>query len=409
MEKLKDKKILFLVTQTKWGGAQKYTLELAQYFNKNNEVHIAFGETNDQNKAFLDQCQKIGVKTIEIKNLIRNINPSKEINAVFELKKLLDQHNYHLIHLNSSKAGLIGALAAKLHNLNPLNTRLRIIYTAHGFVFNEPVNKLEKTLYQMSEKISCGIHHAVITVSDYDKKSAIENKICSPNKMFTIHNGLDFSQYEFLTREQSREKLGLSPYVNKSSSAEALDDKKYFGTIASFYKTKGHSYLIEAIKILKEKNSELLNQHHWVFIGDGPEKKNIEKLIADYKLEKFITIIPPKNNDWRYLKAFDYFILPSVKEGLPYTILEAALAQIPMIATKVGGIPEIIADEQTGLLTTPANPLSLAENMQKIVKLASIEQMVEDNYQNIQTNFNLQKTLSETENLYLKLFPQKTK
>lgn len=397
MEKLKDKKILFLVTQTKWGGAQKYTLELARYFGQHNEVHLAFGETNDQNKEFLSQCQALGLKTIAIKNLLRNIQPNKELNAVFELKKLLDKQNYHLIHLNSSKAGLIGALAAKLYNLNPLNTRLRIVYTAHGFVFNEPVNKLEKTLYKMSEKISCGIHHAVITVSDYDKQSALANKICAPYKMFSIHNGLDFAKYNFLSKEQAQKDLNLP------------SEKKYFGTIASFYKTKGHSYLLEAIKILIEEKAELLNTHHWLLIGDGPEQKNIEKFIADNRLEKFITIIPPKNNDWRYLKAFDYFVLPSVKEGLPYTILEAALAKIPTIASHVGGIPEIITDEQTGLLTTPANPLSLAENMQKIVKLTNIEQMVENNYQNIQTNFNLDKTLAETETLYLKLFPQKTK
>ncbi len=397
MENLKDKKILFLVTQTKWGGAQKYTLELAQYFSQYNEVHIAFGEINEQNAEFLSQCQAFGLKTIPLKNLVRNINPGKDINAVFEIKKLLDSNNYHLVHLNSSKAGLIGALAAKLYALNPLNTRLRLIYTAHGFVFNEPLNKLEKTLYKISEKFSCAIHHAIITVSEYDKQSALTNKICAPYKMFTIHNGLDFSKYNFLSKEQAQEALSFSP------------EKKYFGTIASFYTTKGHSYLLEAIKILVEEKSELLNTHHWVFIGDGPEQKNIEKLIAEYKLENFVTIIPPKNNDWRYLKAFDYFVLPSVKEGLPYTILEAALAQIPVIASEVGGIPEIITDEQTGLLTKPANPLSLAENMKKIVRLTNIEQMKEEAYQNIKTNFNLDKTLRETENLYLKLFPPKTK
>ncbi len=392
MEKLRNKKILFLVTQTKWGGAQKYTLELAQHFKENNEVHIAFGEVNDKNTEFLNQCQKIGLKTIEIKNLVRNIDPAKEINAVFELKKLLGRENYHLMHLNSSKAGLIGALAAKLYAFNPINIRLRLVYTAHGFVFNEPVNKLEKTIYKISEKFSCAIHHAVITVSEYDKQSALTNKICAPHKMFTIHNGLDFSQYNFLSKLEAQGALKLD------------SSKKYFGTIASFYTTKGHTYLIEAIKILAEEKSDLLNNHHWVFIGEGPEQKNIEELITKYSLEKYITIIPPKNNDWRYLKAFDYFILPSVKEGLPYTILEAALAQIPTIASEVGGIPEIITDEHTGLLTTPANPLSLAENMKKISSLTNIEQMKEYAYQNIQTNFNLYKTLTETEELYLKLF-----
>ncbi len=392
MEKLENKKILYLVTQTKWGGAQKYVLELAEYFSQSNEVHIAFGEINEQNQEFLAQCRAMSIKTIPIKSLVRNIQPSKEVNAFVELKKILDSGKYHLAHLNSSKAGLIGSIAASMHNLNPLNTRLRLIYTAHGFVFNEPLNKIEKTIYKMSEKFSTAVENAIITVSDYDKQSAIEHKICPAHKMFTIHNGLDFNKYNFLSAEDAKKELNLD------------ENKTYFGTIASFYKTKGHTYLLEAIKILAEEKSELLNTHHWVLIGDGPEQKNIEELITKYNLAKFITIITPKNNDWKYLKAFDYFILPSVKEGLPYTILEAGLAKIPIIATQVGGVPEIITDQKTGVLVTPANPLSLADAMKKMTKTELINSFVENNYQNIITNFDLHNTIRQTEELYLKLF-----
>ena len=390
MKKLENKKILYLVTQTKWGGAQKYVLELAEYFSQNNEVHIAFGEINEQNQEFLAQCQKIGVKTIPIKNLVRNIQPSKEINAFLELKKLLDSGKYHLAHLNSSKAGLIGSIAASIHNLNPLNTRLRLIYTAHGFVFNEPLNKIEKTIYKMSEKFSTAVENAIITVSDYDKQSAIEHKICPAHKMFTIHNGLDFNKYNFLSTEDAKKELNLD------------ENKIYFGTIASFYKTKGHTYLLEAIKLFLETQNR--EAYHWILIGDGPEQKNIEELIKKYNLEKYITIISPKNNDWKYLKAFDYFILPSVKEGLPYTLLEAGLAKIPVIATQVGGVPEIITDHQTGLLVTPANPLSLANAMKEITETELVNNFIENNYQNIIDNFDLNQTIQKTEELYLKLF-----
>ena len=336
------------------------------------------------------QCQKIGVKTIPIKNLVRNIQPSKEINAFLELKKLLDSGKYHLAHLNSSKAGLIGSIAASIHNLNPLNTRLRLIYTAHGFVFNEPLNKIEKTIYKMSEKFSTAVENAIITVSDYDKQSAIEHKICPAHKMFTIHNGLDFNKYNFLSAEDAKKELNLD------------ENKTYFGTIASFYKTKGHTYLLEAIKIFLETQNR--EAYHWILIGDGPEQKNIEELIKKYNLEKYITIISPKNNDWKYLKAFDYFILPSVKEGLPYTLLEAGLAKIPVIATQVGGVPEIITDHQTGLLVTPANPLSLANAMKEITETELVNNFIENNYQNIIDNFDLNQTIQKTEELYLKLF-----
>ena len=278
-KEIQNKKILYLVTQTKWGGAQKYVLELAEYFSKNNEVHIGFGETEQKNQRFLDSCEKLNITTIPIKQLVRKIDPKKDLKTILEIGRVLSKNHYNLVHLNSSKAGLLGALAANKYNYNPLNIRVKIVYTAHGFVFNEPLSKLKKRIYKMSEKFSTNLQHAVITVSEFDKQSAIDNKICSPHKMFVVHNGLDFSKYDFLTREQAREELKLDYKT------------KYFGTIGSFYETKGYKYLIEAIKLLKNENSPLLKKHQWILIGDGPEKEDIVKRISDAQLQNFIKII----------------------------------------------------------------------------------------------------------------------
>jgi glycosyltransferase involved in cell wall biosynthesis len=390
---IKGKKILYLVTQTKWGGAQKYVLELAQYFSQNNEVHIAYGETKDINEKFLNLAKQNNIHTIPIHKLVRNIDISQDLFAIPEILKILNKESYHLLHLNSSKAGLLGAIAAQAYNINPLNPKMRVVYTAHGFVFNEPLKNHVKKLYKVSETFSTGLQHLTIAVSKHDKASATSNKISSPHKIFVVHNGINPAKYNFLEKYQAQAKLNLDP------------KKKYFGTIASFYPTKGHHYLIEAVKMLKAKKSPLLTDYLWVLIGSGPEQTKIEQLIKTEHLETYFKIIPAQDNDWQYLKAFDCFILPSVKEGLPYTILEAGLAQIPLIATTVGGIPEIIVNEQTGLLTASLNPLALSEAMEKIVSQPELAaKLAEQNLQNIQTNFSLDKTLHETEELYLKLF-----
>ncbi len=391
--KLENKKILYLVTQTKWGGAQKYVLELAKYFSQNNQVDIAFGEDEGLNEQFIEAAKKINVRTIVLKNLVRDINISKEISAAKELTKLLNKENYHLIHLNSSKAGLIGSLAAKFYAANPFNTRMRIVYTAHGFVFNEQLNPWMKKIYVLSETFSTGLQNLIIAVSEHDKQTALANKICPAYKIFVVPNGIEPKDYQFLDETSARERLALAP------------NKKYFGTIGSFYANKGHTYLVEAIKILQDKNSPLLKNHAWVFIGDGPDFDKIKKQVADAHLENFITIIKAKDQDWQYLPAFDYFILPSIKEGMPYTILEAGLARVPTIASRVGGIPEIIETEKTGLLTLPANPLSLVEAMEKITSDSALaKQLAHHNYQNVISRFSLKKTLETTEGLYLKLF-----
>jgi len=387
---LKSKKILYIITQTKWGGAQKYVLQLAKYFNKNNEIHIAFGEIKNKNKKFLNDCKKLKVKTIPIKYLVRNIDIGKDYLAIINIIKLLKKENYNLVHLNSSKVGLLGSISSKIYNMNPTNLRLRIIYTAHGFIFNEPLSKLKKKIYKISEKISTKIQDVIITVSHFDKKSALKNKICPSEKIFTIHNGLDINKYKFLNKEEALNKLNL----NKKY--------KYFGTIASFYKTKGHTYLIEAIKLLKKEKSKILNNHKFIFIGSGPEKENIKQLIKKYNLEKYIKIIKSKDNDWKYLKAFNYFILPSIKEGLPYTILEAGLAKIPILATKVGGIPEILKNKKTGIIVTSVDSIALLQGIKEINK--DNNKLINNNYINIINNFNLNTTLKQTKELYNKLF-----
>ncbi|MDD5749190.1 MAG: glycosyltransferase [Patescibacteria group bacterium] len=393
-KELKGKKILYLITQSKWGGAQKYVIDLARHFSQKNEVHIAYGESRQLDPYFAQECQKLKVKTIPLPYLCRNIDLGKDYLAMIDLSKLFGKESYDLIHLNSSKAGLLGSLAAKYYGLNLLNAKLRLIYTAHGFVFNEPLSKFRKKIYKLSETFSTTIQHLIIAVSDADRQSAIENKITHPAKIFTVHNGLDFSQYDFYPTDQARQKLGLEK------------DQIYFGTIASFYLTKGHTYLLDAVKELRTTNWPLFDKSAWVFIGDGPEKENISQKIKAADLQDKIKVFDPSpEGDHKYLKAFDYFILPSVKEGLPYTILEAGLAQVPVVATRVGGLPEIITDKKNGLLATAANPLSLADKIKKISadqKMSSA--LAQANYQNIKSNFSLDKTLSQTEELYLKLF-----
>lgn len=394
--KLKDKKILFIITQTKWGGAQKYVLELAEYLSAKNEVHIAYGEVKNTDSRFISRCKKMGIKTIPVENLIRSIDMGKDVRASIEIfKKILRGANYDLVHLNSSKVGLLGSMACKLYNMNPMNIHLRVVYTAHGFVFNEPSRpKLENKLFIFSEMASTGMQSMVLTVSEYDRQSAIKNSVCPAWKMITIHNGVDPLQYDFLNKEKALEELKLDT------------NYKYFGTIASFYLTKGHKYLLEAIKMLKTHKSSLIKEYKWALIGNGPELERTKKLAEEYGLTEQVIFIEPKDKDWKYLKAFDIFILPSVKEGLPYTILEAGLAQIPIIASHVGGVPEILEHKKTGYLTTPVNPLSLHDAMRKLAKDDNLAtKFATQNYENVKQNFSLAKMIDDTEQAYLKMFP----
>ena len=128
------------------------------------------------------------------------------------------------------------------------------------------------------------------------------------------------------------------------------------GTIAHLYKTKGLNYLIDAARSIDAQ---------FMVIGDGPERNNLESLIAKYNLGNKIKILGAKENAADYLPQFDIFVLPSVKEGFPYAILEAMAAGLPIVATPVGGIPEAQGD--AGILVPPKDSKALATAIQSLI------------------------------------------
>jgi len=375
----KIKKILYLVTQSEWGGAQKYIFDLATNLPENFDVLVATGEGNDE---LLSKLQDKNIKTIKLKYLKRAINPFFDILAFFEIKKLLKNERPDVIHLNSSKISILGSLVAK----SIFNPPSLIIYTAHGWVFNEPLPFWKKNLYLKLERYTAKFKNKIICVSEFDKQVALDNKICLENKLVTIHNGINVNNLQFFDKNEARQKL------NKGYE---ISDKEYvIGTIANLYKTKGLNYLIEAANEIVKQISDI----QFVIIGEGPEEQYLKLKIKNSELKNSIIMTGKIDEAHKYLKAFDIFILPSIKEGLPYTLLEAITAKLPIIATKVGGIPEIIEDQTNGLLVEPANPQKLANAIIKLLNDNSLKQLLISNI-NLD-KFSLQQMIDKTLVLY---------
>ncbi|MFA5022557.1 MAG: glycosyltransferase family 4 protein [Patescibacteria group bacterium] len=373
----KKTKILYLITQSEWGGAQRYIFDLANNLSKDQyEVLVAAGG----NEELFQNLKQIGITTYWLKNLVREINPVKDLKAYQEIKKLLRQIQPDILHLNSSKAGVVGAIAGNQAKIK------KIIYTAHGFVFNEPMPKWKKIFYIWAEKFSARYKDAIICVSEFDRQSGTENKIINENKLITINNGID--EINFLDKKIAQEKLNLP------------QNKIIIGTIANFYLTKGLNYLIAAAQIVVQKNPDIIFQ----LIGFGQLENQLRVQIKELNLENNFFVLNGKEmngNGKIYLKAFDLYVLPSVKEGFSYTILEAMQAGLPIIATKVGGIPEMINDNINGLLVKPADPNTLAQAIIDLLENKKLaDQLGSQAKIDADKKFSLEKMTKETEKVY---------
>jgi len=343
------KKILYIITKSVWGGAQKNVYDLATNLPKDRfETFVATGG----NGELVKKLKKADIECFNIKNFQRDINVLKEFLAYFELLWLFMKIRPDIVHTHSSKAGGIAGAATWDYKFLTLNFKVKTVFTVHGWSFHEKRPGWQIFLIKFLSFITALYYRKIICVSEYDRKSAIKNKIATRKKLITIKNGINISNYNFFSKEKARQLL-ITNYKLQITNL-------WIGTIGEDTKNKGHKYLKKAYK-------------DTIIIKDLPQ-------------------------GWKYLKAFDIFILPSIKEGLPYILLEAGAAQIPVIATKIGGVPEIIDEE---FLVKPANPEALKKMIEKFIKNPELRKKNANALnKKIEREFNFDKMLNSTISTY---------
>lgn len=376
-------KILYVITKSNWGGAQRYLFDLATNFQNDFEVVVALGGDGLLQKKLEERA----VKIIPIGNLERDVGLIKEFSAFFNLLRIISSEKPDIIHLNSSKVGGLGSLAGRFCNLFG-KTSAKIIFTVHGWPFNETRSWWQIFLIKVSSYLSVLFSHRTIAVSKKDYKDGLKFPFVS-GKISLVHNGI--GNVNFKERGEARNEI-LSK-INLSDSPNLC----LIGTIGELHKNKGLSYLINSIGISLNPNYNIA----LVIIGDGEEKNSLEKIIEEKELSKKVFLAGRIENAALYLKAFDIFILSSIKEGLPYVLLEAGLAGLPAISTNVGGVPEIIEDMQSGMIVRKKDEKELSKAIIYLLENPEKAEALGNNLKNnIDKNFNLGNMLEETSNIY---------
>ena len=379
------KKILYLITSSEYGGAQKYVFDLAVNLPPEYQAMVAAGSGDGELFSRLTDYPK--VKTIKIFNLKRLPGPFAVWKCLKEIIKLLSQEKPDILHLNSTVAGCLGSWSAKIYKKRT-KSDLKVIYTVHGWVFLEP-GFLKSQIYFLAEKISSKWKDLFIVLSEKDRSIGLAKKIASPKKIIKIYNGIDVSALKILPKEKAREIL---------PDSFRQPNQAMIGVIANLYATKGLDFLIKAIALIK-KNGQTLNTKYQI-IGDGPERKNLERLIAKLNLSDCVFLAGRIPEASKYLTAFDIFVLPSIKEGMPFVILEAMAAEVPIIATKVGAIPEMIENNVSGILVEPKNPTVLAKAIEEFLSNPAKQKNLAENARHNLEKFSLKSMLSQTYLLY---------
>lgn len=359
-------RVLILITRAdEIGGAQKHVLDLAVFLKKRDyEIVVAYGMKGD----FVNELNDKNIQTVQVPNLKRNISLFNEIKAVNEFRKIIVKFNPDIISCHSTKAGLIGRIAA-------FREKKIVIFTAHGWAFTDGVGRTKQFFYAIIERFLSKITAAIINVSKYDQCLAIKNGIHCQN--YVIHNCIP----------------------NRKVSTNKFNNKKvYISVIARFCPQKDHETFIEALSLL-DGNLDFQVK----FIGGG-DSSLIEKMAKKYGISHKLIFMGQINNIAEILDETHIFCLPSNWEGFPISIIEAMRAQCAIISSNVGGVSESIEHLKSGILIDKKDINSWAYHLDNLIKNKSlVEKYASSAREQFENNFNISEMIDKYESIIKKL------
>jgi glycosyltransferase involved in cell wall biosynthesis len=345
-------KLLLVVTSSAWGGAERYVVRLAAAAQAEFDVSVAAGTSASR---ALFRALPTGVKAFEIDDLVRPIAPLRDLKAVRRLRELIDAEGFDLVHANSSKAGLVAALAKRLSRRKP-----RLVFTAHGWGFTERRSLPFRLAVLWSEKVASRWRDATVVLTEAERATALDERLSTSDRLRLIPLGIDKDEIVFLDRDAARAEL-----ARLCGGGEG----RVIGTIANAYPAKDLPMLLDAFGRLAPSVPDV----GLVILGDGPELPRLRDLRAAHPYRDRIHLPGAVTDAARLLKGFDVFALSSSKEGLPWVILEASLAETPIVATRVGALPELITGGETGLLVPAGDAEAMAAALRSVLTDASLD------------------------------------
>lgn len=368
-----NKRILYVITKGTWGGAQRYVFDLAcAAQDRGFEVLVAYGSTGALSKKLTDS----GIRTVRIGGLERDIGFRSEIRAFTSLLHVIKAFDPAIVHANSSKAGLLAMLAARLAGVQ------KVLFTAHGWSFNEDRPWWQRLLFYILHSVTVLCSDITICVSHATKRD-MERIPFVAHKLRVIHNGI--SEQEILSSKEARTRL-----IPETTTP------LWIGTIAELHPTKQLSALLKAFASLEIKKDLSL-----ILIGEGSERKELEHLVSVLGIQDHVHFCGHVPDAATHLEAFDIFVLPSRSEALGYVLLEAGLARRAVVATDVGGIPEVIKDGSTGTLVKSGDSKELASALERYIASPDLRTKHGSAlYIHVKEEFSMHRMLTDTFELY---------
>ena len=342
-------KIAEVITRLDWGGAPDIVRLICSLLDSNEfDIYLITGDSAHLSLVTQEFLSRFENRVINISELKRKINPLDEIKALIKLYNLFRRERFDIVHTHTAKAGVLGRLAAKLAKVP------NVIHTTHGHNFYGYFNPIASKVVVHLERWLAGYTDKILSLTELEKEDLIAYKVSQADKISVINSGLEMEKFT---------NAGVDG-MKKRSDFRLAEDEVLVGMIGRLEPIKGPGYFVEAAKIVLDNVKKV----RFLVAGEGSLKEKLEAQTRELNIADKFIFTGWSEDIPQILKILDLLVLPSLNEAVGRILLEAGACGVPVVATKVGGIPEVVKDDQTGLLVPPRDPAALASGIIKLLK-----------------------------------------
>lgn len=366
------KRVLQVIGNVGLGGGEHYVLRLATHMTRYGFDTICTCRPGGEFETLL------GTQGIE--GFPVRLSKERNIFAARHIARFCRDRDIGIVHAH----GAVGAQAARLASI--LYGGPRPITTYHVAITNiTDIPPWKKKLFALLDRMMSGVDRRVLAVSEAVRGALIREAFFSPDRLHVLYTGIDADSFNDCRMHEFRKEIDVDP------------DSMLIGAVGRLSEEKGMDILIDAMpRILREFPSLTL-----VIAGDGPLKEALYRKTCNRGVDARVRFLGYRRDIERLLTGLDLLVMPSWTEGFPLVLLEAMAAGVPVVATKVGGIPEIVTDGREGVLVPPGDSLRLADRVITLMRDSSLrEKMAGEGRKRVLQRFSLGRMLQELNDIY---------
>jgi glycosyltransferase involved in cell wall biosynthesis len=382
-------KVLRVIARLNMGGPALHVAYLTEGLaERGYETTLVAGTLARGEDSMQFVAERHGVEIVRVDQLHREISPVRDVVAAVRLARLIRRLRPQILHTHTAKAGAVGRLAALLAGRSrpPI-----VLHTFHGHVLRGYFGPVRTGFFRLLERTLARVSTRLIAVSPEVRDDLVALKVAKPEKFEVIRLGIELDERVELDgelRDEARRVLGITP------------ERFVVGWIGRMTSIKNTDVVLRAFGAVRERGVDAL----LCLIGDGPDREGLERDAHDLGLMRHCLFLGYQEDVARFYAAFDAFLLASENEGTPVTTIESLAAGRPVVATRVGGVPDVVEDGVDGFLAEPRDVDGLAERLERLARDPALRaEMGRRGRERVLSRYAVNRLVSDVDELYRSL------